>query len=187
MKPNSPLTLLSEKDKDRSQEDPAANRREPGPPGPPMRRRWYDDARVVWRGSNLLRVATVLHSLGQPAYMHVIASKAGLTPEDTGKALSRLYKKDFLSREKNSKSGVASYYKWSMSDEQFDAYLTSAALTTQHIDTELRSVFAKIRLLQRLKDSTVFGNNPVLDSMIEDYRGVWRAFNEREEQKKGSK
>lgn len=182
MKPSSPLVLLAEPATGDAWIDSAS-----GNPIPKSRahrkRRWSDDARIVWRGSNLLRVATVLHALGQPTYMHVIATKSGLSPEDTGKVLSRLYKKNFLTRDKNDKKGTAGYFRWSMSDDQYDQYLTSAAMTIVHIDTELRSVFAKIRLLENLQKSPVFGSNPVLKSMIEDYRDVWRTFNEKEDPK----
>jgi predicted transcriptional regulator len=182
MKPISPLAILADPSAP-APKDPTAARRERAATPMPKRRRWYDDARIVWRGSNLLRVATVLHSMGQPAYMHVIATKSGLSPEDTGKVLSRLYKKNYLTREKSTKVGSSSYFRWSMSDEQYDVYLLSASMTTQHIDTELRSVFAKLRLLQHFNESSVFGNNPVLDAIIDDYRCVWRSFNSKDEQK----
>jgi predicted transcriptional regulator len=179
--PSSPLHLLADA---ADGSDLALQRVDMAQPGAraPLRRRWSDDARITWRGSNLLRVATVLHEMGQPSFMHVIATKSGLSPEETGKALSRLHQKGLLTREKKDDASGPRYFRWIMSDEQYDQYLQSAAMTPQDIDPDLRSIFAKMRLIEHLQNSTIFGNNPVLLSILDDYRGVWRKLNEREDQ-----
>lgn len=125
--------------------------------------------------SKNMRFLAVLVDADKPLPIAVIASRSGLSLEEVSKIAPPLAKKKRVSRRKPKLSEGGGYYHYWLTKNQKRMFLNHSSRRTPVRGAELlKEITGKLDFLKTVSERTIYGDSPLMQSIIEDYMRLLR-------------
>lgn len=108
----------------------------------------------------------------KPIPIYLIAIRSGLTPKACTRIGSNLANTNKVSRSKQQPNEKSGYYKYWLTEKQRKQHSDGINSQLQSNKKQRATIMGKIHLLKTISDRTVYGQNPYMKAIVNDYEQI---------------
>lgn len=125
--------------------------------------------------SKRMQFMAVLAEASEPIPLAIISSRSGLPTSDLTKIGTKLFRSKQVSRKKPKLIDGGGYYHYWLTKSQKLAFISRYQAAQVRIDPSLMAdMTKKVGFLKTVSDRTIYGDSPIMQSIIEDYKRILR-------------
>lgn len=125
--------------------------------------------------SKRMQFMAVLAEASEPIPLAIISSRSGLPTSDLTKIGTKLFRSKQVSRKKPKLIDGGGYYHYWLTKSQKLAFISRYQTAQVRIDPSLMAdMTKKVDFLKTVSDRTIYGDSPIMQSIIEDYKRILR-------------
>lgn len=125
--------------------------------------------------SKRMQFMAALAEASEPIPISIISSRSGLPTNDLTKIGTKLFKSKQVSRKKPKLIDGGGYYHYWLTKSQKRAFISrSQTIRTRAEPSLMAEMTKKVDFLKIVSDRTIYGDSPIMQSIIEDYKRILR-------------